>query len=198
MRVHAAEIRFHLCLVEVNRGRDDVRGRLVADLNDVFAEIGLDRHDAVRLEEIVEPDLLGDHGLALGDRLGARLPADVENQPARLFRRHRMMHVAAGGAHPLLIGFEIEIEMRVVLDVAGGIPQRIEFRQPVDRGLAPVDEAEPLPEHALQLRVGDRRPGVRLESRRGDGERHGSACARRARLSPIGGTSVIPASTSAT
>ena len=71
MGVDAAEIVLDLRLGEVNRGRDDVGRQLVAQLDDVFAEIGLDRRDAVAFEEIVEADLLGDHRLALGHGLGA-------------------------------------------------------------------------------------------------------------------------------
>ena len=37
--------------VEMEGGRDDVAGRFVAQLHDVFAEIGFDRHDAVGFEE---------------------------------------------------------------------------------------------------------------------------------------------------
>ena len=40
-----------LLLDQMHRRRDDVARRLVAQLDDVFAEIGLDRGDAVRLEE---------------------------------------------------------------------------------------------------------------------------------------------------
>ena len=47
MRVHAAEVRLDLLLGEMHRRHDDVRGQLVADLHEVFAEIGLDRRDAV-------------------------------------------------------------------------------------------------------------------------------------------------------
>ena len=54
MRVHAAEIRLDLVLGEMHGRRDDVRGQLVAELDQVFAEIGLDRRDAVRFEEVVE------------------------------------------------------------------------------------------------------------------------------------------------
>ena len=56
--------------------------------------------------------------------------------------RDRVMHVAARFAHALLIGFEIEIEMRerVVIDVARRIPERVEFGQTVDRRLPAVDE----------------------------------------------------------
>src|SRR5262245_5161629 len=110
------------------------------------------------------------------------------------------MHVAAGRPNTLLVGCAMKIEMRerVVLDVACRIAQRIEFRQAVDRRLTPIDEAESAAEHALQLRIGNRGPGVLLERRRGDGERHGLACASWTGVSPIGGASVMPARTSAT
>ena len=47
VRVDAAKVGLDLVLVDVDRRRDDVRGRLVAELDDVFAEVGLDRNDAV-------------------------------------------------------------------------------------------------------------------------------------------------------
>ena len=47
--VHAAEILLDLRCVEVHRGRDDVARQLVTELDDVLAEIGLDRRDAVAL-----------------------------------------------------------------------------------------------------------------------------------------------------
>ena len=48
MRVHAAEVGLDLLLGEMHRRHDDVRRQLVADLHQVFAEVGLDRRDAVR------------------------------------------------------------------------------------------------------------------------------------------------------
>ena len=96
MRVHAAEIGLDLLLVEMHGGSDDVARMLVAQLDDVFAEVGLDRADAVALEEIVEPDLLGDHRLALGHRAGIGRAADVEHDAARLLRRLGPVHLAAG------------------------------------------------------------------------------------------------------
>ena len=70
--------------VHMHGGRDDVARRLAAELDDVFAEVGLDRLDAVRLEMIVEADLLGDHRLALGDGAGAGAAADVEDDLPRV------------------------------------------------------------------------------------------------------------------
>ena len=43
MGVDAAEVRLDLLLGEMHGRRDDVRRHLVAQLDDVFAEIGLDR-----------------------------------------------------------------------------------------------------------------------------------------------------------
>ena len=47
------------------------------------------------------------------------------------------MHVPARRRDLVLVGFEIEVEMgeRVVLDVARGVAQGLEFRQPVRGGL---------------------------------------------------------------
>ena len=75
--VDAAEIGLDLVLGQMHSGRDDVARQLVAELDDVFAEIGLDRRDAVRLEDVVQVDLLGDHRLALGHGLGAGRAADA-------------------------------------------------------------------------------------------------------------------------
>ena len=93
------------------------------------------------LEEVVDRDLLADHRLALGDELRIRLAADVEHQRARFLGGHRVVHVAAGRGAALLELLQIEIEMRqrVVLDVARGIAQRLEFRKlaPPRRGAGP-------------------------------------------------------------
>ena len=48
-------------------------GALAPELDDIFAEIGLDHLDAGGLQMRVEPDLLRHHRLALGDELGACL-----------------------------------------------------------------------------------------------------------------------------
>ncbi len=52
----------------VNRGRDDVRRRLVRKLNDVFAEIRFDHLHARSFQRIVEMRLFGRHALAFDDR----------------------------------------------------------------------------------------------------------------------------------
>jgi len=80
---------------QVDRRRDQMARRLVAQLDDVLAEIGLDRGDAVLLEVVVEPDLLGDHRLALGDDLGADRAADLQHHGARLVGCPRPMNLTA-------------------------------------------------------------------------------------------------------
>ena len=66
-----------LFLGQMKGRRDDVARRLVAKLDDVFAEIGFDRHDAVGFEKRIERDLLRHHGFALGDGLGAGFLQDA-------------------------------------------------------------------------------------------------------------------------
>ena len=124
-----------LLLHQMDRRRDDVARRLVAQLNDVFAEIGLDRGDAVGLQVIIEGDLLGDHRFALGDDPGIDRAADLEHRGARLRGIACPMHPAARRGHVLLVKLEIEIEVaqRVVLDRAPCLAQFLEFRQPCDR-----------------------------------------------------------------
>ena len=159
MGVGLAEIGLDLIACQVHGGRDDVARPLVPDLDQVFAEIGLDRLDAVRLEVVVEVDLFRDHRLALGDELRIRLPADGENLRAGLFRVLRPVHVAAGLLHLLLVALEVDVEMveHVVLDVAGLVAQRVELGQRVAGLGALLDEARAgLRHRILQLRVGQR------------------------------------------
>ena len=83
------------------------------------------------LEMGVEPDLLRHHRLALGDELGARLLAELEDDGAGIGRARRVMHLAAALDHLALVSLEIKVEMRqrVVLDGAGFLAQRIELGQ---------------------------------------------------------------------
>src|SRR5919108_251963 len=106
-----AESLFDLALGDVQRRADDVARHLVAELDDVFAEIGLDRLDAVLLEEIVDADLLADHGLALGDRLGAGLAAEAQDGLARGLGVAAPMDLAARRLHLRLELQQVLIEM---------------------------------------------------------------------------------------
>ncbi len=155
-----------LFLEEVDGRRDDMARRLVAELNDVFAEIGLDRRDRVGFEEIVERDLLGDHRLAFGHRLGVDAAADRQDGLARLVRRPAPMHLAAALDHVPLEFLEIEVEMRqrMILDALAFLAQRLELGQPLDRRQALQREAGlGHAERGLQRRVGKGLARVALE-----------------------------------
>ena len=70
-----------LLLRLVQRRADDVRRRLVVvDLQDVFAEVGLDDRHARRFDRVVERDLLGDHRLRLDDLAHGVPLRDLEHQ----------------------------------------------------------------------------------------------------------------------
>ena len=152
-----------LLLHQVDRRRDDVARRLVAQLDDVFAEIGFDRGDAVRFEMLVEGDLLGDHRFALGDDLGIRGAADIEDRGARLLGIARPMHMAARGGDVSLVKLEVEIEIcqHMVLDRAALFAQFLEFRQARDR-LQPAlrKPGTGKAERLLQDWVGETRPRI--------------------------------------
>ncbi len=199
----AAEIRRDLILGQMHRRRDDMRGHLAAKLDDIFAEIGLDRRDAVGLERGVEADLFADHRLAFGDAVRAVAAADIEHDIIGGLGRARVMHDAARLLDLLLIGFEIEIEMRerMRLDIARLVAQGLEFRQARDGfgalgDKAVADEMQRL----LQLRVCERLMRIVAELRRGRRKAHvgeSGVMAGFAGPAQIAGASVMPASTSA-
>jgi hypothetical protein len=164
-----AEILLDVLLGEVNRRSDDVRGRLVAKLYDVLAEIGLDRIYPRRLQGLVQSDLLRDHRLALGDGLGTERPAEVDDDSRRLLSVLRLVDVAAALAHLALVGLEIEVEMeqRMVLDRAGAVPKGLELGQALGGGGSPEGEVARVDQRALEARVGERLMGVALEVARG-------------------------------
>ncbi len=57
----------------------DVRGTLPRNLNDVLAEIGLDRLDAGSLERRIEMNLFGGHRFAFDGPPHARLFQDLDD-----------------------------------------------------------------------------------------------------------------------
>ena len=91
----AAEQLGHLPLRLVDRRRDDVGGTLVGELDDVFAQVRLDRRDPLALERLVEVDLLGRHRFRFHGHARAGPPRDVDHDPARLFRAGGVVDVAA-------------------------------------------------------------------------------------------------------
>ncbi len=161
----------HLVFRQVHGRGDDVARRLVAELDDVFAEVGLDRAEALLLQELVDPDLLADHRLPLGDRVGARVAADLQHRlPGRL-RIATPVHVRAVGLR--LLGEPLQVEVEVgegmVLDVPGRPAELVELRHPLD-GEAPLDRKTRLEpaQRLLQLDVVKGAMGV-LDERVGGG-----------------------------
>ena len=112
MRVRLAEIASTWSRVRCTAGAMMWLGRSLAELDQVLAEIGLDRRDAIGFEMMVEVDLLGDHRLALGDRAWRLRPRQMPRMAARASSA-----VAAQCTWPpaaidlLLVALEIEIEM---------------------------------------------------------------------------------------
>src|SRR6516162_5724758 len=94
---------------QVYSRRDYVTRRFVPQLDDVFAEIGLDRSNPVLFEELVEADFLRDHRLSLGDSLGADRTADLQHGVARFLRRAGPMYLTAGRQHLALVELEVEV-----------------------------------------------------------------------------------------
>jgi hypothetical protein len=178
----AAKIRLDLIAIEMHGGRDDVGRNLTAKLDDVFAEIRLDRIHSRLFERLVEADLFADHRFALGDRLGAEPPANLDYGGARLFGGAGKMHTPARLRDLGLVALEVEVEMskRVILDVARRFTQRLEFRQLIDRALALGDEiCADMGKRALQLFVLHRAHGIALEGFGGGMNGHeGPRCER--------------------
>ena len=108
---------------------DEMRRRLAAQLDDIFAEIGLDGLDAVRFEKGVDTDLLADHRFALGDGLCVHLTADLQHLRPRRIAVGAPMHLATARDHRLLELQQVSIEMGddVGLQIAADITQLLEF-----------------------------------------------------------------------
>lgn len=128
----AAERLLPILAVEMEGRGDDMAWPLIADLQDIFAQIGLNRGDAVLFQVFVDAQLLADHRLALGDGLRPRLLANRQHRRAGLIGGGAPMDMATGLLHPggEFLQVEIQIGQGVVLDVAADIAQRLEFRQP--------------------------------------------------------------------
>jgi hypothetical protein len=108
----AAEFELDRLFAEVDDGRDDMAWPLAPELDDIFAEIGLDHRDLGSVEMLIEPDLIAHHRLALGDELGTGRLAELEHDGPSIGRSRRVMHLPATHRHLTLIGLEIEVEVR--------------------------------------------------------------------------------------
>ena len=86
----------------MDRGRDDVRGALAAQLHDIFAEVGFDHVASGLRQRRVERDFLGRHRLALDHAVRAALAGEVDDILARLGRVGGDEHAASVGLQALL------------------------------------------------------------------------------------------------
>ena len=168
--MRAPEIRFHLLLRQMDDRRHDMARRLVADLQDVLAEVGLHHLEPGLLQMGIERDLLGDHRLALGDDAGVGLPTDAGDDLARFSRCRRPMDVRAFRRGLRLVLFEIDVEVgeRVIANVAAHLAQGLELGQSrASRGTLRDETGRKPGEGPLQLRVIQRLAHVGFEQRCG-------------------------------
>src|SRR5713226_4543102 len=112
----------------MDSGRDDVRGTFAAQLDDIFAEVGLDDVEAGLLEGRVEREFFSGHRLALDHAFGAAFAGDFQNIVARLGGIRSDKDLASVGLEPLLeLDQEfVEAADGVVLDAARGIALVVE------------------------------------------------------------------------
>ena len=156
LSLHRREQLSHLLGGLLDRRRDDVHGVLAGELEDVLAEIGLDRSDAHGRERLVQADLLGRHRLRLRGQLRARVAAHARDVLARLRTGAREEDLAAARLERL--GEPRDVPVEVVdhghLDPVRALPHRLDVREPLPR----CDAIRPQP-------VGrgvERRLGVRV------------------------------------
>ena len=130
----------------VHGRHDDVARRLVVELLDALAEVGLGDDDAVRHEMLAHPALLGQHRLRLDEGAGARPAQDVENDRVVLGRVARPVHGDAVllrlGLEPLEVG--VEVGERVLLDRGRQLAQLLPFGDGVGLPVA-LDAQVPQP-----------------------------------------------------
>ena len=120
----------------VNGRRDDMIGRLARELNDILAQVGLHRFDALGDEPVVEPDLLRDHGLALDNQLDAPVARQLRHVLARRLGVLGEIDVAARSPHVALGHFEVVVEMLYGVRLNG--PAALAQLFPVGRGRSGV------------------------------------------------------------
>ena len=107
----------------------DVTRCLAGKLHDIFAQIGFDGFDACGFEPGIEADLLAHHGLALGDDRSPGIPADLQDDPARLGVVPRPVNLTAGGQHSAFECHKVGVEMiqHMILDGDGLVAQCVEL-----------------------------------------------------------------------
>jgi hypothetical protein len=120
-------------LLEVNGRQHDVAGRLVAELHDAFAQVGVDHFHALPGQVFVQVALLGEHGFAFHDPLGAVPAHDGVHDPVVLLAVHGPVDVDAVPAGILLKLDQVPVEVgqRVRLDLRSLLPQGFPLGQGV-------------------------------------------------------------------
>src|SRR5260221_4435660 len=135
---------------------------LVVELLDALAEIGLDHLDPDRSHVVPEAALLGQHRLALDERLSAIVAQDGVDDLVVLGGVAGPMHLDPVRSRIGLELVEIFVEMgeRVLLDRRGERPEFLPFGNAVHLAVALLPQVpEPLVMHLLVLGSGDEARG---------------------------------------
>ncbi len=151
-----------LLLRLMQRRRHDVVRPLVRQLNDVFAQIGLDRFQMVVLQPLVQVHLFGGHGFRLDDQMGAAFFGELKHEVRHVlavFAEHDFSAMRFDVAREF---FQVIIEMvdRVPLHCVGVRAQILVIRAAFRRnGFAALldQSAGGRIDGQLQLAIGERR-----------------------------------------
>src|SRR5581483_5457554 len=102
--------------------------RLVGELQEILAEVGLERPDARRRERVVELDLLSCHRLRLHGELRARGAADRRDVFVRLLARAAEGDLAPSGLDAVGEARQVLVEARdrPAADPVRGLAQRLD------------------------------------------------------------------------
>jgi hypothetical protein len=115
----------HLGALEMDGRHDDVTGRLLLELDDALAEVGVDHLDAARLQVGIQVAFLGEHRLALHQSTGAVALEDAVDDAVVFLGISRPMHLDAVrfGVRAELLQVLAETREGVILDPGGGLAQ---------------------------------------------------------------------------
>ncbi|OQA32872.1 MAG: hypothetical protein BWY57_01638 [Betaproteobacteria bacterium ADurb.Bin341] len=101
----------HFFLGLVHRRRNDMGRGFPGQLNDVFAQIGLDRLDPGSGEGRIQIGLFREHRLRLDDFPDTMLPRQIDQQAGHLVAIARPQHFGAGRLRPRLEQFQPDIQI---------------------------------------------------------------------------------------
>src|SRR6516165_1569807 len=131
-------------------------GRLVIELLDAFAEVGLDHLDVALFEIRPHIAFLGQHRFAFDQSLRAMRGEDVIDDLIVLTGIARPMHMRAvfPGLSFELLEIFVEMRKRVLLDRRCEIAELLPFRDPVRLAVAFHPEIPQAPIVELEMRLG--------------------------------------------